>query len=216
MPITLIAADDHRMFLEGLKSLIELTPECRLLATADNADELLEKVSLLQPDIVLLDLSMPGAATEKVIEACEKLEKPPRLIAVTMHMDARRAEELMALGLSGYVLKEEAFDDLYNAIRAVFSGEQFISPGLMAVMSSAQGAASEKSLLTERERSVLELVAEGLSNMDIATALRISDNGTFSPLQLLCKAQGARPFQCGCQSDTNGHDLNLNPWFQRG
>lgn len=174
--IKLIAADDHRLFLEGLKSLFELTPEFSLLSVCEDGDTLLSLINLYKPDIALVDVSMPGADTETIVETVERDNPDTKLIALTMHMDAELAERLLKLGLSGYVLKDGAFDELGNAITSVEAGEQYISPALMKLISESQKIIkNRKELLTRREIDVLNHAAEGSTNKEIARVLEITE-----------------------------------------
>lgn len=129
--IRLIAADDHRLFLEGLQSLLKITPEFDLIAFCEDGDSLLSLIAKHKPDIALIDISMPGASTATIVETVESDFPDTRLIALTMHLEPRLAEKLLELGLCGYVLKEEAFDELDKAIHAITAGEQYISPALI-------------------------------------------------------------------------------------
>jgi len=174
--IKLVAADDHRLFLEGLKSLFEIIPEFNLVAVCENGDDLLTLIDQHHPDVALIDISMPGANTEMIVEKVEADFPDTYLIALTMHLDPEMAEELLSLGLSGYVLKEEAFDEVSNAINAVITGDQFISPVLAkAININQQKSETRKDFLTARELEVLKSAANGESNKAIARALDISE-----------------------------------------
>lgn len=175
-PIKLVAADDHRLFLEGLKSLFEIIPEFNLADVCEDGDALLSLIAQHQPDVALIDISMPGANTEMIVEKVEADFSDTQLIALTMHLDPEMAVELLSLGLSGYVLKDEAFDEVSNAINAVMKGEQFISPVLAKAISDNQHKSQTRNdLLTAREVQVLENAAKGQSNKEIARNLDISE-----------------------------------------
>lgn len=174
--IKLVAADDHRLFLEGLKSMFHLTPELNLIATCSDGDSLLELILNEKPDIALVDLSMPGASTEDILTTVEKEAYDTQLVALTMHNDPEFAEELLNIGLSGYILKEDAFEELIVAIKAVINDEQFISPALLTTMKEFhEKTANTKEILTTREIEVLEKAAHGHSNKFIANAMNISE-----------------------------------------
>ena len=174
--ITLVAADDHRLFLEGLKSLFQLTEDYDLIATCEDGDALLNLIETEKPDIALIDLSMPGMSTEDIVSTVESNNWQTHLIALTMHQDPRIAEELINLGLSGYILKDEAFDELTSAIHAVLNDDQFISPTLLNIMKEFhKKTAISKELLTTREVEVLENAALGHSNKSIARNMDISE-----------------------------------------
>lgn len=172
---TLIVADDHPIFLEGLVMLFDRLESVKLLGTAIDGDQTLNMIETYQPDIALIDLSMPGATTEQIIAFVEKNMLTTQLIALTMLKDGHKAEQLLALGLWSYVLKDMAFEDLLNSIRQVRFGKKFISPALLEEMSKdSQSLIAEKPYLTERETEVLMCVAQGDSNKQIAYKLGIS------------------------------------------
>jgi len=174
--IKLVAADDHRIFLEGLKSLFQLTPEFDLIATCEDGDTLLTLIEEHMPEIALVDLSMPGATAEEIVKNVDDSSLDTHLIALTMHQDPRIAEELLNLGFSGYLVKEDAFDELTSAINAVINDEQFISPVLLRLMKEFhEKATNSKELLTQREIEVLENAAQGHSNKSIARIMDISE-----------------------------------------
>jgi DNA-binding NarL/FixJ family response regulator len=174
--IKLVAADDHRLFLEGLKSLFAINSEYNLTAVCEDGDALLALIADHTPNVALIDISMPGANTETIVETVEADFPDTHLIALTMHLDPEMAEELFSLGLSGYVLKDEAFDELSNAIQAVMKGDQFISPVLAkAISDKHRKSQSRNEFLTIREVEVLENAAKGHSNKEIARTLDISE-----------------------------------------
>lgn len=173
--INLVAADDHRLFLEGLKSLFEYTPEFNLIKVCEDGDTLLSLISKHKPDIALIDISMPGASTETIVKIVESDYPDTHLIALTMHLEPQLAEKLFELGLCGYVLKEEAFDELGKAINALQAGEQYISPKLMRAIADSHKKNTNKALLTIRETDVLGFAAKGQSNKEIARSLDISE-----------------------------------------
>jgi len=175
-PIKLVAADDHYLFLEGLKSLFETIPEFNLADVCEDGDALLSLIAQHRPDVALIDLSMPGANTDMIVEKVEADFPDTQLIALTMHLDPEMALELLSLGLSGYVLKDEAVDEVSNAINAVMKGEQFISPALAkAINDNQQKPETKNNFLTAREAQVLENAAKGQSNKEIARSLDISE-----------------------------------------
>ncbi len=175
MNIKIIAADDHRLFLEGLKSLFSYTHKFNLVGMYYDGNELLSGIKTHKPDIALVDLSMPGASTEAIISEVDRRYNNTKLIALTMHMEPRRADQLLKLGLNGYILKEAAFDELNQAIYAVMAGEQFISSDLSIAIQEHYKNTIQKDHLTKREIEVLQKIAQGLSNKEIAKVLNISE-----------------------------------------
>lgn len=170
--IRLIIADDHQIFLDGLRTLFNHLNWIELVDYATDGDTLIELVQNHLPTIALIDLSMPGAATETIIEQTEQYSPSTKLIALTMSKDAYHAQQLLTLGLSGYVLKDTAFEDLLDAIKEVSLGNTFISPLLIDDIRQSQ---KERVHLTAREHSVLKLAAQGLGNKQIAWELDISE-----------------------------------------
>ncbi|MES1964245.1 response regulator transcription factor [Psychrobacter sp. AH5] len=167
---TLIVADDHPIFLEGLIMLFERLECFELLASATDGDQALAMIEQYQPNIALIDLSMTGVSIEHMIEHLKQNSFDTKLIVLTMLKDSYRAQQLLSLGLAGYVLKDMAFEDLITSIEQVLLNKSFISPSLIC---------EEVSLvvipcLTERELEVLTCVASGDSNKQIARKLGIS------------------------------------------
>ncbi|HEB62597.1 MAG TPA: response regulator transcription factor [Bacteroidetes bacterium] len=173
--INIVAADDHKIFLQGLKSLFVLTDNIELKATAPNGDILLDIIEKYRPDIALVDLSMPGATTETIIKTVEEKYPSTQLLALTMHMDPVVAIDLFALGLSGYVLKECAFDELEIAIKSLIQGEQFISPQLLKAINNYSQKPGKEIILTSKELDVIKQVAKANSNKEIARNLNITE-----------------------------------------
>lgn len=172
--VTLVAADDHQIFLEGVASLLRDHPHLELAATANNGDDLLSLLGEHSPDVVLLDLSMPGADTETILAAVESDYPDMSVIALTMFSDGRIARKYLDLGMAGYVVKDDAFDDLVTAIDEVVAGGQFISASLVGGL-TARGDAAAEPVLTPQEQAVLRAAAEGKSNKEIARLLDISE-----------------------------------------
>jgi DNA-binding NarL/FixJ family response regulator len=170
--IKVVAADDHCIFLEGVKSLFLSSPSISMLETCSEGEQLLTLISKHHPDIALVDISMPGPGIENIVESVSALDVKTKLIALTMHLEAGRASRLFALGLSGYVLKDDAFEQLELAILAVASGDEYISPRMVSEM---KGAEDENVSLTARELEVLQYLAEGLINKTIAEEMGVSE-----------------------------------------
>jgi len=174
--INLVAADDHQLFLEGLKSLFQLIPDFNLISVCGDGDALLSLIAQYKPDIALIDISMPGASTETIVTTVETDYPNTRLLALTMHLEPALAEKLFELGLCGYVLKEEAFEELSTAIHALQAGEQYISPTLVNAIHEYHNASNNKKvLLTQREIDVINHLAKGFSNKEIARSLGITE-----------------------------------------
>jgi DNA-binding NarL/FixJ family response regulator len=167
--IRLLLADDHTLVLEGIRKLLE--NEFDILGTVEDGRALLQATRDLRPDVVLMDIAMPQL---NGIEACRQLAKSMpkvRVIFVTMHADAIYVEESFRAGGKGYLLKRSAAAELSGAIRAVMRGERYVTP-LIEWKESRPGG---RERLTPRQREVLQLVAEGKANKEIAAVLNISE-----------------------------------------
>ncbi len=174
--MNLVAADDHQLFLEGLESLFLQVPNYNLIAVCGDGDALLALIEKHKPDIALVDISMPGASTETIVKTVQKNFPNTQLLALTMHLEPALAEKLFKLGMCGYVLKEEAFDELSVAISSLESGEQYISPALITALTKYHDEIdNKKEILTHREVDVLNHAAMGSSNKEIARSLDISE-----------------------------------------
>ena len=172
-----LLADDHSLVLEGFRRILD--DQCDLVGMVEDGRALLEAAQRIQPDIVILDVSMPLL---NGIDAATQLKKSYpsiKVIFVTMHADADYVRSAFEAGASGYLLKRSAVDELEQAIRAVWAGHTYITPliakGLLDVlMTIGPGQSQQKKTLTFRQREVLQLLAEGRTVKDIAIRLKIS------------------------------------------
>jgi len=178
--LKIVLAEDHRILREGLKRLIDEQPNMEVVGEADDGIGAWQKTCELQPDIVLMDVSMPlmnGAdATAKIRELCPQV----KVIALTAHRASAYLGQMLKAGASGYVLKQAAFDELLDAILTVAKGGRYIDRASQEVMVNAppenvtwKGDPQGKPL-SEREIQVISLVANGYTNKEIANKLAIS------------------------------------------
>jgi DNA-binding NarL/FixJ family response regulator len=185
-----VLADDHTVVMEGLRKLLE--PHFEIVGTAADGRELVSSAGRIKPDVVLLDISMPGL---NGIEAALQLRKDlpgAKIVFLTMHSDPVYLKGALRAGARGYVLKECAAAELVEAIHRVLRGETYITPEAMRGVSAQDLKTSGGTNLTSREREVLQLVAEGKSAKEIAAILKISARTvTFHKANLVQKL-GAR------------------------
>lgn len=168
----LLIADDHVMFAEGLESL--LRDEFDLLGTARNGEELVEATLRLQPDVILVDISMPVLNGFDAVRSIKANGNDARIIFLTMHDDATLLSEAFRCGASGYILKQAAGEELVNAIREVAQGNNYVSPLVKDLPDEPLPIRTQKATLTPRQREVLELISRGMTMKEIASHLNIS------------------------------------------
>jgi len=172
----LLMADDHTLVLEGISKLLE--NDFELLGTVEDGHALLRAAAQLRPDVILLDISMPLL---NGIEACRELVKlmpKTRVIFLTMHRDVVYVEEAFRAGGAGYLLKRSAASELTSAIDTVMHGKRYITPLINWQESTTRVRRTHKTAserLSPRQRAVLQLVAEGRTNKEIATLLHLSE-----------------------------------------
>ena len=167
----LIIADDHVMFAQGLESL--LRDEFELLGSAGNGEELVEATLRLEPDVILVDISMPVLNGFDAVRRIKASGSGTKIIFLTMHDDATLLSEAFRCGASGYILKQAAGEELVNAIKEVAHGNNYVSPLVTNVLSEPLPH-TQKTTITPRQREVLELISRGLTMKEIASHLNIS------------------------------------------
>jgi DNA-binding NarL/FixJ family response regulator len=170
---TILLADDHKIMIEGLKKLLE--PHFEIAGTVEDGGKLFVEARRLQPDVVLLDISMPGL---NGVEAALQLKKDlpnPKIIFLTMHAEPVYISGAFRVGANGYVLKRCASAELVDAIRQVLLGRTYVTPEIASDFALADPKAENSTRdLTSREREVLRAVAQGKSAKEIAAVLNIS------------------------------------------
>lgn len=171
-PIRLIIADDHKMFVQALRHLLERSQEIEVVATTDNGEDLLDLIDRHVPDVALVDVSMPGPGVQAIAQSVGKGPDRPKLIALTMHLERSFAEKLIEKGYSAYVIKDAAFGELMKAIRLVMECKTYMSK---AVLEMGDIKPDGTGGLTPRELECLRCAAEGMSNKAIANRFGISE-----------------------------------------
>jgi len=180
MSVTILIADDHRLFRDGLRTLLEAQKDVKVVAETTDGSETVAAAAALKPDIVLMDVSMPGLngieATRRILSESAR----PKIIMLSMHSDRRFVLESLKAGAVAYVLKDSAFEELLLAIKAVRGNRMYLSrlindsviKDYIAVAKSVPGSAF--SILSAREREVLQLLAEGKTTKETAARLHVS------------------------------------------
>ncbi len=180
MSIRILLADDHKITRQGLRSLLEKESDMEVVAEAEEGRTAVRLVRELSPDVVVMDVSMPDLngmeATRQIVAELSDV----KVIALSMHSDNLFVSEMLKSGASGYLLKDCAFEELARAIHVVVDGKTYLSPAVSGVviddylhhLTRTESPSSE--VLTDREREVLQLMAEGNSTKQVALKLHIS------------------------------------------
>jgi DNA-binding NarL/FixJ family response regulator len=174
--IRILLADDHAVVRQGFKMILDAQPDMEIVGEAGNGRQAVDLAEQLRPDVVVMDVAMPEL---NGIEATRRLAASlphTRVVALSMHKDSVYVREILRAGARGYLLKDSGAADLVAAIHAVASGESYLSPAVSnAVLDDYRRIATNPiDLLTSREREVLQLLAEGKTNKEIAGVLNLS------------------------------------------
>ena len=175
MSVRIILAEDHRITREGLVNLLQERPDMEVVGEAENGREAVKLASELSPDLVIMDVTLPdlnGIDATRIITSGSNNTK---VIALSMYSDKQFVQGMIQAGASGYLLKDCAFEELVSAIQAVIQGDTYLSPGIAGiVVQDYLNRSSADTVLTNREREVLQLIAEGKSTKEIAACLGVS------------------------------------------
>jgi two-component system, NarL family, response regulator NreC len=179
--LRILLADDHIVMRTGLRALLERQPNLEVVGESENGRETVALAASLRPDVVVMDVGMPVLngieATQTIVTQCPATA----VVILSMHADESYVMRALKAGARGYLLKDSAAADLIGAIQAISQGKSFFSPKVSRILAEdyvrvlkQKGAVDTYDLLTSREREILQLLAEGKTNKEVATALNIS------------------------------------------
>lgn len=175
-----LLADDHSIVRRGMRSLLETEASVEVVAEAADGLEALRLCEEHHPDLLILDVAMPKLNGIDVAARAQKIQPPPRTLMLSMHLDESYVMRSLNAGARGYLLKDATDEDLLPAIRAVAAGKSFFSPAVSGMLAEEyveqlheRGLTDSYDLLTDREKEVLQLLAEGRSNKEVAVLLEV-------------------------------------------
>ncbi|MFD3335036.1 response regulator [Streptomyces sp. NPDC058700] len=176
--IRVLLVDDHQVVRRGLRTFLEVQDDIEVVGEASDGAEGVARAEELRPDVVLMDVKMPGTDGIEALKRLRALDNPARVLIVTSFTEQRTVVPALRAGASGYVYKDIDPDALAGAIRSVHAGHVLLQPevaGALLTQDDSPGGTGRGSTLTEREREVLGLIADGRSNREIARALVLSE-----------------------------------------
>jgi len=174
MSIKIVLADDHAIIRQGLAPLFEAEQGMELVAQAGNGGEAWELIESFRPDVAILDISMPEMTGIEVARRVVDAGFYTQVILLTMHEDPSAVLEAQEAGASGYVLKDNSFEELVQAVHTVVAGGSFVTPSIREKLRKLQRQGQTSALLSKREREVIKLIAQGLSSKEIGQIMGIS------------------------------------------
>ena len=192
--VAVLVVDDHAMFRQGLVAMLQRIEEVSVVGEASDGREAVRRAAELQPDVVVMNVTMPGLngidATRQITHEC----KGSKVLALSSRRDRRTVEAMLSVGASGYVLKESSFDELVGAVRAIAEGRSYLSSSVAdaLVRGFVEGRGHEQGPLSAREREVLQLISEGFPTGEIAQQLHISTKTVDTHRRQIMGKLGAR------------------------
>lgn len=179
MAVKVMIADDHSMIREGLKQLLELEGDFKVIAEACDGVECLEKLTTVKPDILLLDINMPNMNGLQVLQKMKEQKMKYKVLVLTVHNEVEYLLKAVDIGVNGYLLKDSESAELKKAILSVIGGDDYIQPSLIPLLNAKMIDRNKDSAkienLTKRELEVLKLLAVGMYNKKVAEKLNISE-----------------------------------------
>ncbi len=177
--IRVLIVDDHRVVRDGLSKILEACSDIHVIGEAANGLDAIRKYEELKPDVILLDISMPKLGGLEVSRRIKKEDPSARIVILSMHEEEEYSMKLVRLGVSGYLLKDSAAQEVIEAVRSAFAGRVYFSPQISKTLAESYREVAPLEddpyeRLNDREREVLQLIAEGHSNKAIADILFIS------------------------------------------
>lgn len=194
MAVKIMIADDHSMIREGLKNLLELDGDIQVIAEAVDGEDCLEKLQLVKPDVLLLDINMPKKNGLEVLKSLKSRRSKLKVLVLTVHNETEYLMKAVDIGVNGYVLKDSESAELKKAIFTVADGETYIQPSLIpalnAKMIETNKDAEKIKSLTKRELDVLKLLAVGMFNREVGKRLEISERTVKNHVSNIFKKLG--------------------------
>ncbi len=174
--ISILLADDHAMVRQGFRLILNGQGDMEIVGEAGNGREAVEQAERLMPDVVVMDVAMPELNGIEATRRIARLAPRARVLALSMHKDSVYVREILRAGARGYLLKDMIEQDLVAAVRAVAKGDGYLSPAVSdaVLIDYRKHVTDPLDLLTTREREVLQMISEGRTNKEIATALNLS------------------------------------------
>lgn len=187
-------ADDHSMIREGLKNLLELDGDIQVIAEAVDGEDCLNKLQVVKPDVLLLDINMPKKNGLEVLKSLKSKKSKLKVLVLTVHNEIEYLMKAVDIGVNGYVLKDSESAELKKAIFTVAEGESYIQPSLIpalnAKMIETNKDAEKIKSLTKRELDVLRLLAVGMYNKEVGKRLEISERTVKNHVSNIFKKLG--------------------------
>lgn len=194
MAIKIMIADDHSMIREGLKNLLELDGDIQVIAEAVDGEDCLDKLQVVKPDVLLLDINMPKKNGLEVLKSLKSKKSKLKVLVLTVHNEIEYLMKAVDIGVNGYVLKDSESAELKKAIFTVTEGESYIQPSLIpalnAKMMETNKDAEKIKSLTKRELDVLKLLAVGMYNKEVGKRLEISERTVKNHVSNIFKKLG--------------------------